>query len=100
MNEEVLAAGGVVVRDAPGAREVVLVHRPRYDDWTHPKGKLDPGESFEDAALREVLEETGWRCALGPELPHVTYADATGRPKRRALLGDVHRQDDAFASGG
>jgi 8-oxo-dGTP pyrophosphatase MutT (NUDIX family) len=74
--EGVYAAGGVVVRDG----EVLLVHRPRYDDWTFPKGKLDPGESFEDAALREVEEETGLRCNLGRELPATRYAVGT-RPK-------------------
>ena len=63
------AAGGVVVRDG----RVLLVHRPRYDDWTFPKGKLDPGESFEDAAVREVEEETGVRCSLGRELASSQY---------------------------
>ena len=76
MTEGIYAAGGVVVRDG----KVLLVHRPRYDDWTLPKGKLDPGESFEDAALREVEEETGLRCMLGRELPATTYAVGT-RPK-------------------
>ena len=71
------AAGGVVVRDGL----VLLVHRPRYDDWSLPKGKLDRGESFEDAALREVEEETGLRCSLVRELPEVHYHDARGRPK-------------------
>ena len=99
MNEEVLAAGGVVVRGAPGAREVVLVHRPRYDDWTHPKGKLHPGNPSKTRRVREVLEETGWRCALGPELPHVTYTDAAGRPKRVRFWVMFPEQDDAFASG-
>ena len=65
MSDRVDAAGGVVVRDG----RVLLVHRPRYDDWSLPKGKLDPGESFEEAALREVEEETGLRCRLGRELP-------------------------------
>ena len=60
---------------------VAVVHRPRYDDWTFPKGKLDPGESFEDAALREVEEETGVRCRLGRELPAVGYATRVGTPK-------------------
>ena len=66
----------MVVRDG----EVLLVHRPRYDDWTLPKGKLDPGETFEQAALREVEEETGVRCRLGRELPDVHY-DNKDRPK-------------------
>ena len=61
--------------------EVLLVHRPRYDDWTLPKGKLDPGESFETAALREVWEETGLRCRLGDELPPIGYRDNKGRAK-------------------
>jgi 8-oxo-dGTP diphosphatase len=70
------AAGGVVLRDGL----VALVHRPRYDDWSLPKGKLDEGESFEDAALREVEEETGLRCALVRELPAIEY-EVRGRPK-------------------
>ena len=77
MPAEVNAAGGVVVRDG----QVCLVHRPRYDDWTLPKGKLDDGESFEDAALREVWEETGLRCRLGEELEPVRYRDNKGRRK-------------------
>jgi 8-oxo-dGTP diphosphatase len=76
MGDRVEAAGGVVVR----AGEVLLVHRPRYDDWTLPKGKLDPGESFVDAALREVEEETGLRCTVGRELPSSEY-EVKGRPK-------------------
>ena len=75
--KRVEAAGGAVLRGG----EVLLVHRPRYDDWTLPKGKLDPGESFEDAALREVREETGLSCTLGEELPATEYRDNKGRPK-------------------
>jgi 8-oxo-dGTP diphosphatase len=60
---------------------VVLVHRPRYDDWTFPKGKAYRGESDEDCALREVEEETGLRCELGEELPSTAYVDGRGRDK-------------------
>ena len=77
----VRAAGGLVVRDGHDGAEVLLVHRPKYDDWTFPKGKVDPGESDEDAAVREVEEETGYRCALEIELPSTRYVDARGRPK-------------------
>ena len=76
-DEQVKAAGGVPVRDG----RVLLVHRPKYDDWTLPKGKLDPGESFEDAALREVEEETSLTCRLGPELSATHYRDNKDRPK-------------------
>ena len=78
---EVRAAGGLVVRDGDDGTEVLLVHRPRYDDWKFPKGKVDPGVSDEDAAIREVEEETGYRCALDVELPSTRYFDARGRPK-------------------
>jgi 8-oxo-dGTP diphosphatase len=74
----VRAAGGVVVRPGP---EVLLVHRPKYDDWTFPKGKAQDGESDEACALREVEEETGFRCGLGVELPSTRYRDSRGRPK-------------------
>jgi 8-oxo-dGTP diphosphatase len=77
VSEEVKAAGGVAVRSG----KVAVIHRPKYDDWTFPKGKLDPGEDFDDAALREVWEETGLRCTLGRELPSTHYEDSKGRPK-------------------
>jgi len=77
----VRAAGGVVVRGTGAEAAVLLVHRPAYDDWTFPKGKVDPGESDEDCAVREVEEETGLRCVLGRELQSTTYDDARGRPK-------------------
>ena len=60
--------------------KVLLVHRPRYDDWSLPKGKLDDGESFEQAAIREVLEETGYACVLGEPLGTTRY-ESRGRPK-------------------
>jgi 8-oxo-dGTP diphosphatase len=78
----VLAAGGLVCRDGERGVEVAVVHRPKYDDWSLPKGKLDPGEGFEDAALREVEEETGLRCRLGRELGEASYRDRHGRPKQ------------------
>ena len=74
----IVAAGAVVVRKGP---EVLLVHRPKYDDWSFPKGKLDAGESWEDGALREVEEEIGMRCRLCHELPHTSYRDPNGRAK-------------------
>jgi 8-oxo-dGTP diphosphatase len=78
----VRAAGGLVTRfDETGRLEVLVVHRARYDDWSFPKGKLDEGETFEDAALREVAEETGLVCTLDGELAPIRYRDASGRPK-------------------
>jgi 8-oxo-dGTP diphosphatase len=78
----VRAAGGVVWRLGEGGEvEVLLVHRPKYDDWSLPKGKCDAGELDDAAALREVLEETGMRCRLGTELVESHYTDGRGRPK-------------------
>jgi 8-oxo-dGTP diphosphatase len=81
VSELVRAAGGIVLHGEGGRRSVALVHRPRYDDWSFPKGKLDDHEDEASAALREVEEETGLRCRLGPTVGAVTYRDRRGRPK-------------------
>ena len=75
------ASGGVVSRIRHGDVEVVVVHRPKYDDWSLPKGKRDPAETDEQCAVREVEEETGLRCRLGRELLPTAYPDAHGRAK-------------------
>ncbi|WP_229925128.1 NUDIX hydrolase [Streptomyces sulfonofaciens] len=77
------AAGCVLWRHAPGGTgiELALVHRPKYRDWSHPKGKLKHREDARHAAVREVLEETGMSCAPGTELPAVEYR-VEDRPKR------------------
>jgi 8-oxo-dGTP diphosphatase len=94
---EVKASGGVVWRRSPRGLEVALVHRPRYDDWSLPKGKLDAGESWEEAALREVQEETGVSCELGEELPSDDYTDNKGRPKTVRWWRMTPVQDTGFA---
>lgn len=75
------AAGGVAWRRRGELVEVLLVHRPKYDDWSFPKGKNEEGESDEDCAVREIEEETNLRVTLGPELASTTYV-SKGRPKR------------------
>jgi len=90
------AAGGVVEQDGL----IAVVHRPRYDDWSLPKGKLDKNESAERAALREVQEETGLSCQLIEELEPVSYTDNRGRPKNvrywrmKVLSGEFEVNDE------
>ncbi len=81
MSQPVRAAGGLVVREGANGGEILVVHRPAYDDWSFPKGKLEPGEREEDAAIREVEEETGLRCRLEREIATTRYRDGRGRPK-------------------
>ncbi|HEV8531439.1 MAG TPA: NUDIX hydrolase [Methylomirabilota bacterium] len=76
------AAGGVISRQGErGDIEVLLIHRPRREDWTFPKGKLEVGETHEACALREVEEETGLRCVLGREFATTSHEDGKGRLK-------------------
>jgi 8-oxo-dGTP pyrophosphatase MutT (NUDIX family) len=97
---QVRAAGGVVVRERDGSPEVAAVHRPRYDDWSLPKGKLLSGEDWEAGALREVEEETGLLCELGEELESASYLDRKGRRKlvrywlMRPLEGEFEPGDE------
>jgi 8-oxo-dGTP diphosphatase len=82
----VVYASGVVPwrRNAGGEIEILLIHRPRYDDWSVPKGKRDDGESDEQCAIREMQEETGVLGELGKALPTAMYTDHRGRPKEVA----------------
>jgi len=76
------AAGGIVIRESPAhGFEVAVIHRPGVEDWTLPKGKLEAGETLEECALREVLEETGLECKLASFVGTTSYADRRGRPK-------------------
>jgi 8-oxo-dGTP diphosphatase len=96
---EVRAAGGVIGRRAPES-QVIVIHRPKYDDWSLPKGKAEPGESDEECALREVEEETGLRCKLGEELPTIRYRDRKERFKEvrywamEPIEGELQRGTD------
>src|SRR4051794_33079062 len=79
---EITAAGGVLVaRDGEGQTKVAVIHRPKYMDWSLPKGKLEEGESWQEAALREVKEETGYRARPSEELDQVSYLDRKSRRK-------------------
>ena len=81
MKTEVKAAGGVVRRRGADGVRFALVHRPRYDDWTLPKGKAEDDEDREDTARREVLEETGFRCELGPAIATVRTPTTSAVPR-------------------
>lgn len=98
---DVSAAGGVLLRrDGSGQTRVAVIHRPKYGDWSLPKGKLEDGEGWREAALREVEEETGYRCQARAELPPVSYLDRNLRRKlvRYWLMdpieGEFHAHDE------
>jgi 8-oxo-dGTP pyrophosphatase MutT (NUDIX family) len=98
---QIAAAGGVLVRaDQGGGPRIAVIHRPKYLDWSFPKGKLEAGEGWLEAALREVEEETGARARPIRELPPVRYRDARGRPKlvrywlMEPLEGDFSPDDE------
>ncbi|MCC6444845.1 MAG: NUDIX hydrolase [Armatimonadetes bacterium] len=74
------AAGGLVLRQSPQGREIALVHRIKHNDWTLPKGKLHPGERWQEAALREVWEETGLGVRLESFAGSAAYT-VEGAPK-------------------
>jgi 8-oxo-(d)GTP phosphatase len=97
VSEVILAAGALVWRPAADGLEVLLVHRPQYDDWSLPKGKREPGEHLLLTAVREVFEETSVRPVLGPRLPTVRYL-ADGRPKRVDYWSAVSSGSQAAAS--
>jgi len=92
----VQAAGGLLVRRRGGHLQIAVVHRPTHDDWSFPKGKLEEGETFEMAALREVHEETGMECRLVRFIGHTEYIDRKGRPKAVAYWV-MAVEDGAFA---
>ncbi|HKB19861.1 MAG TPA: NUDIX hydrolase [Gaiellaceae bacterium] len=96
------AAGGVVWRRGPNGLEVLLIHRPRYGDWSFPKGKaINEKESDEDTALREVEEEVGLRLEPGPELETTRYRDSKGRRKVvRYWAMELPYGEDAVAGDG
>lgn len=75
------AAGGIVHRTVDDRTEVLVVHRPRYDDWSLPKGHVDPGETVLQAALREVEEETGYVCEPDSPAGTASYSTREGEPK-------------------
>ncbi|MEH0108384.1 NUDIX hydrolase [Tersicoccus sp. MR15.9] len=86
----VLAAGALCWRLRGGELEVLLIHRPRYDDWSWPKGKQDPGETLPETAVREVREEAGVRITLGIALPTATYPVSAGRKDVSYWAAQLH----------
>ena len=97
----IAAAGAVVTRKSGSGIEVLLVHRPKYDDWAFPKGKLDPGEHATAAAVREVEEETGVRVVLGPPLARQQYVVRNGEDRDKVVhywVGRLAKGEDGDLS--
>ncbi|MEI2671857.1 MAG: NUDIX hydrolase [Marmoricola sp.] len=95
---DLVAAGALVTRKGPNGREILLVHRPKYDDWSFPKGKRDPGEHVTETACREVLEETGVEIRLAQPLRPQLYSIGGGRAKTvHYWIGRVVGDDDVSA---
>ena len=96
-NDDVIqAAGGLLWKDSENGRELAIIHRPKHDDWTLPKGKLEPGESWTEAALREVEEETGCKVEIEDFIGCTCYS-AGAKPKvvlywNMKLIGECHFQ--------
>jgi 8-oxo-dGTP diphosphatase len=81
-SELILAAGGMVIRQSgPDRIEIAIVHRPIREDWSYPKGKVEPKETLTECALREVLEETGLRCRIVSFVGTTEYRDRKDRRK-------------------
>jgi 8-oxo-dGTP diphosphatase len=95
----VRAAGGMIVRRrADGGAEVAVVHRPLRVDWSFPKGKCELGETLEECAVREVFEETGFRCRLGEVVGRTEYIDRKERPKV-VVYWVMHQESGSFTPG-
>ncbi|HZP52460.1 NUDIX domain-containing protein [Actinocrinis sp.] len=92
------AAGAVLWRQGPAGLEVALIHRPRYDDWSLPKGKVDHGEHTVLTAVREVFEETGRRVVLGRRLPSISYRVLGGTKRVRYWAGRALPESDEDAA--
>lgn len=95
--DRVVSAGAVVLDERDGDQHLLIVHRPRYDDWTIPKGKLDPGETARAAAVREVEEETGVAVRLGPRLSDQAYPVQSGLKVVHWWVGWVDGDHDVSA---
>lgn len=101
MTEMILAAGGVVWREGKGSKiELAIIHRPKYDDWSFPKGKLDTGEELISCAFREIMEETGLDIELGPFLGEIEYQSIDGPKHVSYWAAEVLPDSNEFHANG